>query len=132
MALGPTFTASKAVLNHAASICELSIPASARHSSYASDIKSAGSDSHRSPNFEQPIPNIATLSLMPLAILILHNLFFYSGDAFQKYCRIPLFSSMCLIRKCIRVWTPTSKVSGSKSANSTIILPPPSNSTSPK
>src|SRR6266849_4886712 len=31
-------------------------------------MRSSASQSQRSPNFEQPIPNIATLSRMPLAI----------------------------------------------------------------
>src|SRR6476619_7181536 len=45
-----------------------SIPASARHSANASTIRSSGPLCQRSPKREQPMPTIATLSLMPRAM----------------------------------------------------------------
>src|SRR4051812_27124296 len=65
----PTCCSSIAVASQAASICFVSMPASVRASSNASTIRSSASMSQRSPNFEQPIPRMATLSLMPRAIV---------------------------------------------------------------
>src|SRR5262252_539891 len=66
----PTWTSSIAVENQAALICLASIPESAMHSLYASSISSSAPESQRSPNLEQPIPRIATLSLIPRAMLV--------------------------------------------------------------
>ena len=64
----PTWTSSIAVENHAAWSWFWSMPASFRHSLYASSISSSAPLSQRSPNFEQPMPRIATLSLIPRAM----------------------------------------------------------------
>ncbi len=65
MADFPTCTSSLAVESHAAWMAFFSMPASVMHSSNASTIRSSASASHRSPNLEQPIPMMATLSLIP-------------------------------------------------------------------
>jgi hypothetical protein len=67
-ALLPTMTSSKQVPSQAAWISFLSIPASWMHSWNASTISSSGPSFHRSPNRVHPIPIIATLSFIPLAI----------------------------------------------------------------
>src|ERR1700690_3885282 len=67
----PTCCSSIAVASQAAWIWFFSMPASLIASSKASTIRSSASLSQRSPNFEQPMPRIATLSLIPLAILSL-------------------------------------------------------------
>src|ERR1700722_4353186 len=59
---------SSALPIQAASIWPRSIPASASASSKASTIRSSGPWSQRSPNVVQPMPMIATLSLIPLAM----------------------------------------------------------------
>src|ERR1700744_6296871 len=64
----PTCCSCIAVGTHAASIWFFSMPASAIASSKASTMRSSASRSQRSPNFEQPMPRTATLSLMPLAM----------------------------------------------------------------
>src|SRR3989338_8859249 len=64
----PTCWSSMAVPNHAASIWWSSMPASLIASSKASTIRSLAFAAQRSPNFEQPMPRMTTLSLMPLAM----------------------------------------------------------------
>src|SRR5690606_37710773 len=54
--------------NQAAWIWFFSIPASARASTKASTMRSSALRSQRSPKREQPIPRIATLSLIPEAM----------------------------------------------------------------
>src|SRR5678816_1053446 len=49
------------------------MPASATHSANASTIRSSGPLSQRSPKREQPMPTIATLSLMPRATSVPHR-----------------------------------------------------------
>src|SRR5579885_2195960 len=68
MPLGPTFCASKPTPSHAAPICETSMPASFTASSNASTISVSASASQRSPKRAQPMPRIATRSLIPLAM----------------------------------------------------------------
>jgi len=62
------FTSSMQVPTQAAWMSFFSIPASARHSVKASTISSSPPMSQRSPKRVQPIPMIATLSLIPDAI----------------------------------------------------------------
>src|SRR3972149_11002707 len=64
----PTCCSSIAVASQAAWIWFFSMPASLIASPEASTIRSSASWSQRSPNFEQPMPRIATLSRMPLAM----------------------------------------------------------------
>src|ERR1700704_1490078 len=68
MAELPTLIRSKQDPVQAASIRPRSIPASARASSNASASNPSVPTSQRSPKREHPIPMIATLSLMPVAI----------------------------------------------------------------
>src|SRR6476659_6312033 len=92
----PTCTSSIAVENQAALIWLASTPASAMHSLYASSIRSSAPESQRSPNLEQPMPRIATLSLIPRAIVdslgresgilrFIEGEGDQTGAAFQKY-----------------------------------------------
>ena len=67
-ALLPTLISSKQVPSQAASMRPFSMPASAMASWKASTINSSAPASQRSPKRVQPIPMIATLSLIPLAI----------------------------------------------------------------
>src|SRR5262245_14605648 len=46
------------------------MPESLRHSLKASSISSSAPESQRSPNLEQPMPRMATLSLIPRAMLV--------------------------------------------------------------
>src|SRR5271168_4451002 len=79
MPLGPTLTPSKPTPSQAAPICDTSMPASASPSSKASTIRLSPSASHRSPKRAQPMPRIATLSLMPLAMVLILLLFGRQG-----------------------------------------------------
>src|SRR5437016_3849540 len=67
----PTLTRSSADPYHAAPIRLFSIPASCNASRNASLSRCSVPQSHRSPNLEQPMPMMATLSLMPVAMCIL-------------------------------------------------------------
>src|SRR5579863_10249281 len=74
MAEFPTLIRSKHDPAHAASICPRSMPASFSASSNASARSPSVPTSHRSPKREQPIPMIATLSLIPVAIRHPHSI----------------------------------------------------------
>src|SRR5882757_3467519 len=74
MAEFPTLMRSKHDPAHAASICPRSMPASVSASSNASARSPSVPTSQRSPKREQPIPMIATLSLMPVAISHPHSI----------------------------------------------------------
>src|SRR5580698_8682397 len=64
----PTLARSNADPNQAAPICFLSMPASCNASWKASASRCSVPQFQRSPNFEQPMPTIATLSLIPVAM----------------------------------------------------------------
>ena len=131
----PTCWSSMAVPNHAASIWWRSTPASFVASSKASTMRSSALASQRSPNFEQPMPRMTALSLIPVAmgspppsqrsVAIIHA--GVTGAAFQKYRTNPRAASTSLMRNVMRIGVPTSTVPSSTSVKSAIIRPPPSN-----
>jgi hypothetical protein len=83
----PTLAASSALPSQAAPICLRSMFASAMASENASSINCSLPTSQRSPNREQPMPRMATLSLMPVAIdasVEWQPAAYAAGMAFQK------------------------------------------------
>src|SRR5207247_5127195 len=64
----PVPTSSMCVEYQAAPSSSGVMPASAMASLYASSMRSSGLASQRSPNLLQPMPRMATLSLMPVAM----------------------------------------------------------------
>src|SRR6266404_4965080 len=77
-----------ATASQAACISDERTPASAKHSLNASTIKPSASRSHLSPNLAQPIPSMATLSLMPLAIAVSRRPHVFAAPRSQR-CRLP-------------------------------------------
>src|ERR1700735_3254122 len=86
-ALLPTLISSSALPIQAAWMSERAILASARASSKASTIRSSGPLSQCSPKVVQPMPTMATLSLIPRAIL------WASKDRALRWRRLPKISA---------------------------------------